>query len=163
MERHEPQREERNKQSRRDEPDEDLIDHLGEPSAEPAQESNELCDVAIEGEDDCGDPNDTKPICCRARGKARIINGFIRDEANSALREEKAEDKRVYNGEGDNVDLAMIFDHEERDVASSDAMKTTNASSLYIMRTLVRTSKLTSLLQTTIPARAKMIISCRRE
>ena len=94
MERHEPQREESNKQSRRDEPDEDLLDHLGEPSAEPAQESNELCDVAIEGEDDCGDPDDTKPICGRARGKARIINDFISDEADSALIEKKVEDER---------------------------------------------------------------------
>ena len=117
MERHEPQREERNKQSRRDEPDEDLLDHLGEPSAEPAQESNELCDVAIEGEDDCGDPDDTEPICGRARGKARIINGFISDEADSALIEKKVEDKRFFTGEAD-VDLAMIFEYEERDVDS---------------------------------------------
>ena len=100
-----------------DEPDRETPEQM-ERHEPQREESNELCDVAIEGEDDCGDPNDTEPICGRARDKARIINGFIRDEADSALREENTEKKRLFSGEGDNVDLAMIFDREERDVAS---------------------------------------------
>ena len=162
-------------------PDEDLFDLLGkdesipdlvedegdELSVGPERESYELYQAENKGEDDSDAAEGG------ARGEANGTSGLVLkcDEADSEPKEKGVEDKRVLHGEADDVDLPMIFDHEERYVAYSDGAfndvkidsgleynneidedetmsndDIPNTSSMWSMRTPVRTSEWKSLI-----------------
>jgi len=96
-------------------------DEVDESSVEPELESCELYQVENQGDDES---DATESRDGGASGEASTTSGFVfvNDKADSEPRERGMEDKRVFSGEVDYVDLVMIFDHEERDVASSDAI-----------------------------------------